>query len=153
MKTNFSLGKGFFVAKALILVGFLGGSFAFGADFSNKSDNELINLAGTISPNDEPDFVIEVKKRVNAKPYQEAKAFKHALKQNRHKAFAKLTPEQAQKRAFDSCKAFQAKTDEMTGKQIREAGLKIIHKDCSEVGAKAERKHHKGKFKGFDFDD
>ena len=144
-----------FFGRAFFLASFFGlfGGVAFGADFSNKSDNELINLAGNVAPSDEPDFVIEVKKRINAKPYQEAKAFKHAIKQSRHRAFSKLTSEQAQKRAIESCKAMQARTDSMTGAQIRASGLKVIYKDCSQMGEKAERKHHKGKFKGFDFDD
>lgn len=145
--------------RVLLLASFFGlfGGVAFGVDFSSKSDNELINLAGNVAPSDEPDFVIEVKKRINAKPYQEAKAFKHAIKQSRHKAFSKLTSEQAQKRAIESCKAMQARTDSMTGAQIRTSGLKVIYKDCAQMGEKAERKHHKGKFngnfKGFDFDD
>ena len=145
-------GRVFFLASFFGVFGLFGG-VAFGADFSSKSDDELINLAGNVAPSDEPDLIIEVKKRINAKSYQEAKAFKHAIKQSRHNAFSKLKAEQAQKRAIDSCKAMQARTDSMTGAQIRASGLKVIYKDCNEVGTKAERKHHKGKFKGFDFDD
>lgn len=130
-------------AKALILAGFAGlagsffcASFALGADFSAKSDSELIKLAGTIAPSDEPDFAIEVNKRVNAKPYAEAKNFKRAIKYARKQGFSKLSVEQAQKRKIESCKAFQARTDSMTGAQIREAGLKVSRKDCDYVGLK-----------------
>lgn len=118
------------------LAGFAGGSFAFGADFSAKSDNELISLAGTIAPSDEPDFAIEVNKRVNAKPYGEAKDFKRAIKYARKQALYQLPYEQARKRKIESCKAFQARTDSMTGAQIREAGLKVSRKDCDYVGLK-----------------
>lgn len=122
--------------KALVLAGLVGGSFAFGADFSTKSDSELIKLAGTIAPSDEPDFAIEVNKRVNAKPYAEAKDFKRAIKYARKQALYQLPYGQAQKRKVESCKAFQARTDSMTGAQIREAGLKVSHKDCDYVGLK-----------------
>lgn len=118
------------------LAGFAGGSFAFGADFSAKSDSELISLAGTIAPSDEPDFAIEVNKRVNAKPYAEAKDFKRAIKYARKQALYQLPYEQARKRKIESCKAFQARTDSMTGAQIREAGLKVSRKDCDYVGLK-----------------
>lgn len=118
------------------LAGFAGGSFAFGADFSAKSDSELISLAGTIAPSDEPDFAIEVNKRVNAKPYGEAKDFKRAIKYARKQALYQLPYEQARKRKIESCKAFQAGTDSMTGAQIREAGLKVSRKDCDYVGLK-----------------
>lgn len=155
MRSSF-FGRAFLLASFFGVFGLFGG-VAFGADFSSKSDNELINLAGNVAPNDEPDLIIEIKKRTNAKPYQEAKAFKHAIKQSRHKAFAKLNDEQAQKRAIESCKAMQARTDSMTGAQIRASGLKVIYKDCAQIGTKDGRKQHKGnfkgKFKGFDFDD
>ncbi|RDU53106.1 DUF1104 domain-containing protein [Helicobacter sp. MIT 01-3238] len=118
------------------LAGFAGGSFAFGADFSAKSDSELISLAGTIAPSDEPDFAIEVNKRVNAKPYAEAKDFKRAIKYARKQALYQLPYEQAQKRKIEVCKALQARTDSMTGAQIREAGLKVSRKDCDYVGLK-----------------
>lgn len=149
-------------AKALILAGFASlagsifcGSFAFGADFSAKSDIELVKLAGTIAPSDEPDFAIEVNKRVNAKPYAEAKNFKKDIKHARKQALYQLPYEQARKRKIESCKAFQARTDSMTGAQIREAGLKVSHKDCDFIGLKYKReKHEKVKgFKGYDFDD
>lgn len=148
--------------RALVLASLAGfassvlcGSFAFGADFSAKSDNELIKLAGTIAPSDEPDFAIEVNKRVNAKPYAEAKDFKRAIKYARKQSFSKLSVEQAQKRKIESCKAFQAKTDSMTGAQIREAGLKVSHKDCNFIGLKHKReKHEKAKgFKDYEFDE
>lgn len=145
----------FSLAKALVLVGFMGGSFAFGADFSAKSDSELIKLAGTIAPSDEPDFAIEVNKRVNTKPYAEAKDFKRAIKYARKQSFYKLSYEQARKRKIESCKAFQAKTDTMTGVQIREAGLKVSRKDCDSIGLKFKREKHeriKG-FKDYEFDD
>lgn len=126
----------FLWVKALVLAGFVGGSFAFGADFSTKSDSELVKLAGTIAPSDEPDFAIEVNKRINTKPYAEAKDFKRAIKYARKQALYNLPYEQAQKRKVESCKAFQARTDSMTGAQIREAGLKVSHKDCDYVGLK-----------------
>ena len=145
-------------ARVLVLAslaGFAGGSFAFGADFSAKSDSELISLAGTIAPSDEPDFAIEVNKRVNAKPYGEAKDFKRAIKYARKQALYKLPYEQARKRKIESCKAFQARTDSMTGAQIREAGLKVSHKDCDFIGLKYKReKYEKVKgFKDYEFDD
>lgn len=141
MKTSqvkFSQVK-FLWARVLVLAslaGFAGGSFAFGADFSAKSDSELISLAGTIAPSDEPDFAIEVNKRVNAKPYAEAKDFKKAIKHARKQALYQLPYEQARKRKIEVCKALQARTDSMTGAQIRDAGLKVSRKDCDYVGLK-----------------
>ena len=138
-------------ARVLVLAslaGFAGGSFAFGADFSAKSDSELISLVGTIAPSDEPDFAIEVNKRANAKPYAEAKDFKKAIKYTRKQALYQLPYEQARKRKIESCKAFQARTDSMTGAQIRDAGLKVSRKDCDYIGLKHKREKRE-KVKGF----
>ncbi|OBV28901.1 hypothetical protein BKN38_09060 [Helicobacter sp. CLO-3] len=120
-------------------IGLLGSSLAYAADFSKKSDKELISLAANISAQDEPDFIMEVEKRAKSKLYEEAKSFKKAVKDARHEARAKLTPEQAQKRAIEVCKATQAKTDKMNGKEIRESGLRVFYGDCNEM---PKRKPH-----------
>ncbi|WP_307983805.1 DUF1104 domain-containing protein [uncultured Helicobacter sp.] len=101
------------------------------ADFSKKSDKDFIALAGAVSATDEPDYIIEANKRINAKLYNEAKEFKLAIHKQRAENLKKLSPELAKQRAIDVCKAIQAKTDTMSGKQIRESNLPFIVGDCS----------------------
>lgn len=110
----------------------LGVSTSFGADFSKLSDEALIKKIASLSAQDEPDFVMEVHKRLKAKDEPQAKEFRDSIHQARKAANDKLSKEQRQSRAVEVCKAMQKKTDSMSGKEIREAGLKI-HADCERL--------------------
>lgn len=134
---------------SLVLSSILGGGVLLAADFSTKSDIEFINLAGNIPASDVPDYQIELKKRINTKMYEEAKTFKRAVKQSRCNTSSNLTPEQAQKRAVEVCKAFESKIASMSGAQILESGLKVKQKDCNEVGYKVAKKQAKNQSKFF----
>jgi len=133
MKTLLSLALGGFV-----FAGFLGA-----ADFSKKTDKELIDIVGSLQPNDVPDFLIEENKRLKAKNEEDAKAFRKALGEKRKEAFKALSDEEKKKRGVEVCKAIQAKTDSMSGKQIRESGLRIMPFDCDKEPPKHIEKFHK----------
>lgn len=75
---------------------------------------------------------MEVHKRLKAKDEPQAKELRDAIRQARKAAHDKLSKEQRQSRAVEVCKAMQKKTDSMSGKEIREAGLKI-HADCERL--------------------
>ncbi|MBR2494836.1 DUF1104 domain-containing protein [Helicobacter sp.] len=117
----------------------LGVSASFGADFSKLSDEALVKKVASLSAQDEPDFVMEVHKRLKAKDEAQAKEFRDSIHQARKVAHDKLSQEKRHKRAVEVCKAMQKKTDSMSGKEIREAGLKV-HSDCDKL---KEPKHHK----------
>lgn len=121
--------RSFVVATSVVACGF---SASFGADFSKLSDEALIKKIATLSAQDEPDFTIEVHKRLKAKNEPQAKEFKETIHKARKAANEKLSKEQQHKRAVEVCKAMQQKTDSMSGKEIREAGLKV-HGDCEKL--------------------
>lgn len=117
------------VATSVVACGF---SISFGADFSKLSDEALVKKVASLSAQDEPEFVMEVHKRLKAKDEPQAKALRESIHQARKAAHDKLSKEQRQSRAVEVCKAMQKKTDSMSGKEIREAGLKI-HADCEKL--------------------
>lgn len=117
------------VATSVVACGF---SISFGADFSKLSDEALVKKVASLSAQDEPEFVMEVHKRLKAKDEPQAKALRESIHQARKAAHDKLSKEQRQSRAVEVCKAMQKKTDSMSGKEIREAGLKI-HADCDKL--------------------
>ena len=117
------------VATSVVACGF---SISFGADFSKLSDEALVKKVASLSAQDEPEFVMEVHKRLKAKDEPQAKALRESIHQARKAAHDKLSKEQRQSRAVEVCKAMQKKTDSMSGKEIREAGLKV-HSDCEKL--------------------
>lgn len=119
-----------------MVLGIVSSVFVGAADFSKKSDKEFIALAGSISPSDEPDYMIELRKRLDTKLYPEAKNFKKAIQDAKKEAHSKLSEEQRQKRAIQVCKAMRSKTDTMSGKEIRESGLRIHYEDCDTIPKK-----------------
>lgn len=127
------------VATSFVACGF---SASFGADFSKLDDAALAKKVASLSAQDEPEFVMEVHKRLKAKDEPQAKAFRDAIHQARKAAHEKLSKEQRQSRAVEVCRAMQKKTDSMSGKEIREAGLKI-HADCEKLKDPRHRKEPK----------
>lgn len=126
------------VATSFVACGF---GTSFGADFSKLDDAALVKKIASLSAQDEPEFVMEVHKRLKAKDEPQAKAFRESIHQARKAAHEKLSKEQRQSRAVEVCKAMQKKTDSMSGKEIREAGLKI-HADCERL-KESKRKESK----------
>ena len=73
---------------AISLMGsFILSSFAFGADFSKKTNDELVNLSGVVEPKDILDYKKEIKSRVKNMTKDEAKAFNEKLKVQRDKVY------------------------------------------------------------------
>ncbi|RAX54230.1 hypothetical protein CCY99_04255 [Helicobacter sp. 16-1353] len=63
------------------------GGFIFGADFSKKSNDEIINLAGSVEPKDIIDYDKEIKKRVEEMTMKDAREFMTKIKEQEKKIF------------------------------------------------------------------
>lgn len=103
------------------------------ADFSGLSNEEFVKQAGNLKPEEVPDYRIELNKRVENMKNKEATDFKKRVRKASMDAIHKLPPEEHKQYMIAVCKAMQAKTDNMTGKQIREAGLDLPRNDCDKV--------------------
>ena len=109
---------------SLCLVGLLSVG-AFGADFSKLSNESFVAAGANLAAKDVPDYKMELHKRMQSMNYFDAKALKKSVKYNFKMAKYQSTPIQQMVYKNEVCQAMQAKTDSMSGKQIRESGLKI----------------------------
>ncbi|MDO7252336.1 DUF1104 domain-containing protein [Helicobacter cappadocius] len=108
---------------SMILAGALCASLAFGADFSKKSNDDLIKVAGTVAPKDVPDYRMELHKRIKAMKKPEAKAFHEKLEASMKKNTEKMSMKDMRARREAIKKAIDEKTKGMTKEQIKESGL------------------------------
>ncbi|HEG2606567.1 DUF1104 domain-containing protein [Campylobacter sp. W0066.1] len=108
---------------SLFIVGSLAASFAIGADFSKKSNDEILNLAKTVSAQDQADLVIEMKKRMNEMKYKDARDFHQQFRTNLRENISKLSAQERNQRKAIVQEDMQKLTDEMSGKEIRELNL------------------------------
>ncbi|EAK9856750.1 DUF1104 domain-containing protein [Campylobacter lari] len=108
---------------SLFIVSSLAASFALGVDFSKKSNDEILNLAKTVSAQDQADLVIEMKKRMNEMKYKDAKVFHQQFKTNLRENISKLSTQERSQRRTIVQEDMQNLTDEMSGKEIRELNL------------------------------
>ncbi|MCV3453332.1 DUF1104 domain-containing protein [Campylobacter sp. FU_520] len=108
---------------SLFIVSSLAASFALGADFSKKSNDEILNLAKTVSAQDQADLVIEMKKRMNEMKYKDARDFHQQFKSNLRENISKLSAQERNQRKAIVQEDMQKLTDEMSGKEIRELNL------------------------------
>lgn len=75
------------VFKLGLIASFVLGSFVFGADFSKKSNNEIINLAGSVEPKDVFDYDKEIKKRMEDMTMKDAREFRTKIKEQETKIY------------------------------------------------------------------
>ncbi|MBT0827600.1 MULTISPECIES: DUF1104 domain-containing protein [Campylobacter] len=108
---------------SLFIVGSLVASFALGADFSKKSNDEILNLAKSVKAQDQADLVIEMKKRMNEMKYKDARDFHQQFKNNLRENISKLSPQERNQRRVVVRENMQKLTDNMSGKEIRELNL------------------------------
>lgn len=73
--------------KFLVLIVLAFASVALSADYSKKSDKELINIAGSMEPKDVASYFQEVEKRVEEMTLKEAKEFKEKIRAQEQKVF------------------------------------------------------------------
>ena len=122
------------LALSALLCGTLGA-----ADFSKKSDAELINLSGIAKVEEFADYQIEIAKRLKKKSEKEAKAFKEKLKAQYEKATDNLTVKQLREYKQATHEAMKKRIESMSVKELQESGLDI-HKNFKNPEDKAKDK-------------
>ncbi|EAH6868410.1 DUF1104 domain-containing protein [Campylobacter lari] len=127
---------------SLFIVGSLAASFALGADFSKKSNDEILNLAKSVKAQDQADLVIEMKKRMNEMKYKDAKDFHQQFRANLHENISKLSTQERNQRRAIVQEDMQKLTDEMSGKEIRELNLHHYNNTYSHKNHHGLRAHH-----------
>ncbi|EAI4429336.1 DUF1104 domain-containing protein [Campylobacter lari] len=127
---------------SLFIVGSLAASFAIGADFSKKSNDEILNLAKSVKAQDQADLVIEMKKRMNEMKYKDAKDFHQQFRANLHENISKLSTQERNQRRTIVQEDMQKLTDEMSGKEIRELKLHHYNNTHSHKNHHGLRSHH-----------
>ncbi|HEC1776513.1 DUF1104 domain-containing protein [Campylobacter sp. RKI_CA19_01128] len=127
---------------SLFIVGSLAASFAIGADFSKKSNDEILNLAKSVKAQDQADLVIEMKKRMNEMKYKDAKDFHQQFRANLHENISKLSTQERNQRRVIVQEDMQKLTDEMSGKEIRELNLHHYNNAHSHKNHHGLRSHH-----------
>lgn len=112
---------------SMVLAGALCASLALAADFSKKSNDDLVKMAGTVAPKDVPDYRIELHKRVKAMKKEDAKAFHEKFEASMKKNTEKMSMKDMRARRAAIKKAIDEKTKGMTKDQIKESGLQMHH--------------------------
>lgn len=112
---------------SMVLAGALCASLALAADFSKKSNDDLVKMAGTVAPKDVPDYRMELHKRVKAMKKEDAKAFHQKFEASMKKNTEKISVKDMRARRAAVKKAIDEKTKGMTKEQIKESGLEMHH--------------------------
>lgn len=126
----------------LFIMGSLAASLAFSADFSKKSNDEILNLAKSVKAQDQADLIIEMKKRINEMKYKDAKVFHQQFKSNLRENISKLSPQERSQRRVIVQEDMQKLTDEMSGKEIRELNLHHYNNAHSHKNYHGFKAHH-----------
>lgn len=117
---------------SMVLAGALCASLALAADFSKKSNDDLVKMAGTVAPKDVPDYRMELHKRVKAMKKEDAKAFHQKFEASMKKNTEKMSVKDMRARRAAVKKAIDEKTKGMTKEQIKESGLETHHKHAKD---------------------
>ncbi|WP_139452038.1 DUF1104 domain-containing protein [Campylobacter armoricus] len=108
---------------SLFIISSLAATLALGADFSKKSNDEILNLAKSVSAQDQADLMIEMRKRMNEMKYNDAQEYHYQFRNNLRENVSKLTPQERSQRRVIVQQNMQNITDKMNGKEIRELNL------------------------------
>lgn len=108
---------------SMVLAGALCASLALAADFSKKSNDDLVKMAGTVAPKDVPDYRMELHKRIKTMKKEDAKAFHQKFEASMKKNTEKMSMKDMRARRAAIKKAIDEKTKGMTKEQIKESGL------------------------------
>ncbi|AAP78252.1 DUF1104 domain-containing protein [Helicobacter sp. MIT 03-1614] len=93
------------------------------ADFSSRSDAELVKLSGIVKVEEFVDYELEVAKRLKSKTEKEAKEFKSKLKEQYEKATEKLSVKQYREYKKATREAMKKHLEKMSSKERKESGL------------------------------
>lgn len=126
----------------LLLLGSLC-SFVVGADFSKKSNDELINLSGIVNPKDEFDYKQEIKKRIKEMTKEERSNFRSKLMSKQNEVYDNM-----------KVKDFKARNKEIKderNKRCKEnkelCPSEKIHKMCGKCEMKNKENSDKSDYK------
>lgn len=90
-----------------MLVSFVAGSMLFAADFSSKSNDELVSLAGSVSKEDIASYVSEIENRIVKMNEKEAIEFRNKLQSQEQQAVSKMSDAQKAQYKQDIDKALR----------------------------------------------
>lgn len=90
-----------------MLVSFVAGSMLFAADFSSKSNDELVSLAGSVSKEDIANYVSEIENRIVKMNEKEAIEFRNKLQSQEQQAVSKMSDAQKAQYKQDIDKALR----------------------------------------------
>ncbi|TSA86010.1 DUF1104 domain-containing protein [Helicobacter mehlei] len=144
--------------SSLILAGLCTGLWANEVSFKNKSNQELIELAGKVAPNEVPDYQMELFKRMKGMGAEQKKEFHDQLKKAADKNTENMTMEEFEKRREAIRAAIKARIAKMTRAEYKNSGLSVkscnCHARCNcdvagpctcgKHGHKHDRKHKPG---------
>ena len=116
------------------------------ADFSKKSDTDLIKLSGVVKVEDFPDYKIEVTKRLKKKSSKDAQAFREKLKIQYEKATENMSVKELRAYKKATHEAMEKRISSMSAQELKESGLKG-YRDSSKCPHKCsmDEKNHKDK--------
>lgn len=75
------------IIKMSLIVGFVFSGAIFSADFSKKTNDELINLSGIVDPKDILDYKKEIRNRMNNMTKKDAKEFRDRIREQEDKVY------------------------------------------------------------------
>ncbi len=112
------------------------------ADFSKKSDKELISLSGIVKVEEFADYELEIAKRMKAKSEKEAKDFREKLKAQYEKATENMSVKEYREYKKATHEAMKKRVENMSEKELKESGFPP-HRHFKECKGKAECKDKK----------
>ena len=112
------------------------------ADFSKKSDDELIKLSGSVKAVDFPDYKIEIAKRIKQKSDKDAQVFKEELKAQYEKATENMKVKELREYRKATGEAMKKRVSTMSKKERKELGFCEV-KDKKDKNAKKGKDCHK----------
>ena len=101
------------IVKIGLIGSFILSGVVFGADFSKKTNDELVQLSGIVEPNDVLDYNKEIERRINEMTRKEAKEFRDKIREQEDKVYDNMKIkdlELRKKSIFDAMKK-QCKDD------------------------------------------
>ena len=111
------------------------------ADFSKKSDKELISLSGVVKVEEFADYELEIAKRMKAKSEKEAKDFREKLKAQYEKATENMSVKEYREYKKATHEAMKKRVEKMSEKELKESGLPP-HRHFKACKAECKDKKH-----------
>lgn len=136
------------LAFSLLFTGTFLGLFLNASDFKSMDDQQLLEQAGKVAPNEVPEFRAEINKRLAVMKEEERKNYKADFKKAMDKNLASLSQEDRNKRKKEILEVIANKKKTMTMKEYREEGLDLHDCACEGPFHDHEKKgkkpsHHK----------